>query len=98
LTPVFGECVHVDNIGLAIPAKDTEIWKYAKENDYIIVTKDKDFVDLLEIYDYQPKIILLRTGNNSSKSLQDLLISNQHSIQDLVENEYGLLEIVKRKT
>jgi predicted nuclease of predicted toxin-antitoxin system len=34
----FSDCLHVDNIGLSVPAKDSEIWAYAKEHDLIIVT------------------------------------------------------------
>jgi predicted nuclease of predicted toxin-antitoxin system len=29
----FGECLHVDRIGLNIPASDTEIWNYALINN-----------------------------------------------------------------
>ena len=31
----FEACFHVDNIGLAVPAKDLEIWKYALDNNLI---------------------------------------------------------------
>jgi predicted nuclease of predicted toxin-antitoxin system len=37
---VFGECAHVDLIGLDVPAKDIDIWNYALDNGYIIITKD----------------------------------------------------------
>ena len=35
LTPIFGECAHVDLIGLNVPAKDIDIWNYALDNGYI---------------------------------------------------------------
>ena len=28
----FDNCSHVDNIGINIPAKDTDIWGFAKKN------------------------------------------------------------------
>jgi predicted nuclease of predicted toxin-antitoxin system len=31
LSSVFGECSHVDSIGITVPAQDIDIWKYAKE-------------------------------------------------------------------
>ena len=34
LAASFGDCAHVDYIGINIPAKDTEIWDFAKKNDY----------------------------------------------------------------
>jgi len=94
LKPIFGECAHVDLIGLDVPADDIEIWNYALENNFIIVTKDNDFLNLLEIKGYPPKIVLLRTGNNSSHGLMELLVNKKLMIEDLINNEYGLLEIV----
>jgi predicted nuclease of predicted toxin-antitoxin system len=75
LGPIFGVCDHVDLIGLDVPADDIDIWAYAKSNGYIIITKDSDFVDLSELKGYPPKVVLLKTGNNSSKALAELLIS-----------------------
>ena len=94
LKPIFGECAHVDLIGLNVPADDIDIWNYAFENDYVIITKDNDFLDLLELKGYPPKIVLLRTGNNSSTGLMELLINKKSMIEDLKNNEYGLLEII----
>jgi len=93
LMPVFGECKHVDSIGLPVPVDDSDIWNYALKNGYIIVTKDNDFLDLLELKGFPPKIVLLKTGNNSSKALADLLINTKSKIDDMENNEYGLLEI-----
>jgi predicted nuclease of predicted toxin-antitoxin system len=97
LKPIFGECAHVDLIGLTVPADDIDIWDYALENGYTIVTKDNDFIDLLELKGFPPKIVLLKTGNNSSKALTKLLINIKPMIEDLENNNYGLLEIVKDK-
>jgi predicted nuclease of predicted toxin-antitoxin system len=97
LKPVFGECSHVDLIGITVPAEDIDIWNYALNNGYIIITKDNDFVDLLEIKGFPPKIVLLKTGNNSSKALLELLINMRPMIEDLENNNYGLLEIVNGK-
>ncbi len=43
LKQYFDDCCHVDDIGLSIPAKDTEIWEYAKQQEMIIVTNDEDY-------------------------------------------------------
>jgi predicted nuclease of predicted toxin-antitoxin system len=97
LKPIFGDCAHVDFIGLNVPAEDIDIWNYAQDNGYIIITKDNDFIDLLELNGYPPKIVLLKTGNNSSQALMELLINVKPMIEDLKINNYGLLEIVKEK-
>ena len=91
----FGECVHVDDIPeLEFPAKDTKIWQYAKDNGYIVITRDNDFNDLIAIRGFPPKIVWLRTGNCSRKFTADLLIRSKETIEELWKaNEYGLLEI-----
>ena len=93
LAPVFGECTHVDFIGLTVPAADDEIWNYALKNECIIITKDNDFLDLLELKGFPPKVVLVKTGNNSSKTFADLLINAKHKIEDVENNDYGLLEV-----
>ena len=35
--------LHVKDLDDTMP--DSQVWQYAKENDYIIVTKDADFSD-----------------------------------------------------
>jgi len=94
LKPVYGECVHVDFVGLKVPTADIDIWNYALKNNCIIITKDNDFVNLLELNDFPPKVVLLKTGNNSSRTLAELLIKAQPMVEDLEKNNYGLLEIV----
>jgi predicted nuclease of predicted toxin-antitoxin system len=95
LRPIFGECNHVDLIGLNVPVEDKDIWNYALDNGYIIITKDTDFIDLLELKNFPPKIVLLKTGNNSTQALMELLINAKSMIEDLEKNNYGLLEIIK---
>jgi predicted nuclease of predicted toxin-antitoxin system len=51
---------------------DIEIWKFAKENHYTIVTFDADFFDLSNFRGHPPKIIWLRFGNTKRISLQKL--------------------------
>jgi predicted nuclease of predicted toxin-antitoxin system len=97
LKPIFGGCAHVDLIGLDVPVQDIDIWTYALNNGYIIITKDNDFVNLLETKGFPPKIVLVKTGNNSSKYLFELLVNIKPMIEDLENNNYGLLEIVRDK-
>jgi predicted nuclease of predicted toxin-antitoxin system len=94
IKPAFPDCLHADHIGLAFPAKDIEIWHYAKENNCIIITKDSDFVSLLEINGYPPKIILLKTGNCKNNALAEVIIKAENGIKDFVESDCGLLEII----
>jgi predicted nuclease of predicted toxin-antitoxin system len=97
LRAFFEECNHVDLIGLNVPVEDKDVWNYALDNGYTIITKDADFVDLLELKGFPPKIVLLKTGNNSTQVIMELLINAKSMIEDLETNDYGLLEIIKEK-
>jgi predicted nuclease of predicted toxin-antitoxin system len=90
----FEECLHVDYIGLNIPPKDTEIWNYALANNIIIVTNDEDFLDFANIKGFPPKVILLKTGNQSNSYIEALLIKHKADIQSLHQSDdYGILEL-----
>ena len=90
----FEECTHVDNIGLSVPAKDIEIWNYALVNNFVIVTNDEDFLNFLNINGYPPKIVLLKTGNQSNDYILELLIKRAEDINALdISSEYGVLEL-----
>jgi predicted nuclease of predicted toxin-antitoxin system len=60
------------------------------------VTKDNDFVDLLELNGFPPKVVLIKTGNNSNEAIMGLLENLKPLIEDLEKNNYGLLEILKK--
>lgn len=90
----FEECIHVDYIGLSIPAKDTQIWNYALDNNPIIIINDEDFLNLVNIKGFPPKIILLKTGNQSNTYIEALLIKHKAEIQSLHQSDdYGILEL-----
>jgi predicted nuclease of predicted toxin-antitoxin system len=40
------ECEHVSNLAMQ-KSNDMDIWSFARSNNYIIVTHDNDFTDLL---------------------------------------------------
>ena len=94
----FTECNHVDYVeALEVPAKDSAIWNYAKEHDMIIVTNDEDYVDLINLKGFPPKVVLLKTGNQSRLFISNLLIQRKNEIQILEGSlESGLLEIVSK--
>jgi predicted nuclease of predicted toxin-antitoxin system len=94
----FTACYHVDRIDeLATPAKDQEIWSFAKKNDLIIITNDEDFVDFMNVKGFPPKVVLLKTGNRSRLFLCNLLIKRKAEIAHLESStDTGLLEIVSK--
>lgn len=65
---------------------DAEIWKYAKENDYTIVTFDSDFYDIANIKGHPPKIIWLRVGNTTTKNMEKLFLEKFMVISNFILN------------
>ena len=94
ITENFGECAHVNKIGYPIPMKDFDIWLFAKENSYVIVIQDSDFLNFLETKGYPPKIILIKTGNINRKQMEIILLQAKQQILNFSSDEYGLLEIL----
>ena len=91
----YADCYHVDDVGLSIPAKDTEIWDYAKKHRMLIVTNDEDFLHLSTLKGSPPKVLLLRMGNQSRSFIEQILINMKNQIQIFVESsEYGILELI----
>lgn len=61
-------------------ATDREIWEYAAENDFVIISKDSDFRQMAIAYGPPPKSIWLNIGNSSSTIILELLSTNQNEI------------------
>ena len=73
---------------------DLDIWKYAKENNYCIVTFDSDFIDLSTLRGFPPKIIWLRMGNTSTENIATKLTNEFINIKEFLESkENAFLEI-----
>lgn len=79
-------------------ALDIEIWKFAEENGFIIVTQDSDFNDLNSLYGFPPKVIWIRTGNLKTQIIADILVDYSEEIEKFVDDESsGCFEIIKLK-
>jgi predicted nuclease of predicted toxin-antitoxin system len=77
LADIYPDSLHVREIGLD-KAVDKDVWEYAKQNDFVIVSKDNDFQQLSLLYGSPPKVIWLRVGNCTVKQVEELL--RRHSI------------------
>lgn len=96
LKEVWPEAKQVRELGLENKT-DREIWNFAKEYDYAIVTFDSDFFDLSNLFGIPPKIIWLRFGNRSTKSLTSLILSRSTFMKDFLSNpiykDFSCLEL-----
>ncbi|MEK7533877.1 MAG: DUF5615 family PIN-like protein [Patescibacteria group bacterium] len=87
LEDVFPGSNHVYLLGLH-KASDEEVWSYARDNGFTIVTQDSDFNERSLVYGYPPKVIWLRTGNTSTKNIKRLM--EKHS-QDILLFEKDII-------
>jgi predicted nuclease of predicted toxin-antitoxin system len=79
LADIYAGSAHVRDIGMR-NATDTEIWEHAKNNDFVIVSKDSDFQARSLLYGSPPKFIWLRVGNCPVKLIEELLRKNSAAI------------------
>jgi len=93
LADIYPDSVHVFALGLG-EAMDMEIWQYARDHDYMIVTKDADFSELGVIKGFPPKVIWIRRGNCSTKDIEMILRENYLAVSNLNEDmETGILTL-----
>jgi predicted nuclease of predicted toxin-antitoxin system len=75
---------HVATHTLDLPQQnatnDREIMRYADKHDYIVTTKDADFVDAFYIQQTPRKLWLISTGNISNPELERLIQANVNQI------------------
>lgn len=82
----------VRDIGLR-DAEDLEIFNAARNADAVVVTKDRDFVLLLNRFGPPPKIIWLRCGNTSNERLKEILLQTLEEAVGLLVSGESLVEI-----
>ena len=84
---------HVSDVKLC-GIKDIEIWEYAKQNNYCIVTYDFDFIDIATLRGFPPKIIWLRIGNTTTEKIITKLKEETKQIKEFISShENAFLEL-----
>lgn len=93
VTSTFGvTALALRDIGLR-DAEDPEIFEAAKSQEVIFMTKDSDFVDLVERLGSPPQIIWLTCGNTSNARLQEILSATLVQALELLQAGEKLVEI-----
>jgi predicted nuclease of predicted toxin-antitoxin system len=80
LSDEFSDSAHVTGVGLG-KADDRRIWEYAREQEFVIVSKDSDFADLAILLGAPPKAVWLRVGNATTAEIADVLRANVDRIE-----------------
>lgn len=88
----FPQSAHVVNLHLE-KLSDKEIFQFAGDHQFTLVTKDKDFYHLLNTFGAPPKVIWLSIGNCSNQMLIATLIKHKKEIADFIKSSRSLLVI-----
>ena len=93
ITSKFGiEAIALRDLGLR-DAEDPEIFEAAKAQKAVVMTKDSDFVDLVERLGSPPQIIWLTCGNTSNAKLREILSETLPKALELFATGETLVEI-----
>ncbi len=94
LADLYPNSTHVMQVGLD-RSLDREVWDYAHQHDYIIVTRDVDFSEFSIVRGFPPKVIWIRRGNCSTQDVETILRENFDSIKAMNEDaNTGILELL----
>ena len=75
-------------------ASDSEIWQYAKDNNYVIVSRDSDFQERSLVAGHPPQVIWLKIPNRSKTVVLNILLEHQAEIeQALMEQNLACVEL-----
>lgn len=83
---IFPGSLHVRDADMKA-ADDPVVWDYAKDNDFMIVSKDADMHDLSLVFGNPPKVIWLRLGNCSTSEVGNLLRQDFDVIKHFYQDE-----------
>ena len=89
---------HVRDLGLK-GAPDGRIWDHARENGFVIVSKDDDFRQRSFLQGAPPKVIWLQVGNAGTSPIAELLqerADQLHRFDAEDESAVLILSMVRR--
>lgn len=93
ITAELGEAAHsLRDIGLR-GAKDKDIFATARQAKAIVMTKDADFVEMVDRLGPPPYVIWLTCGNTSNAALRILLQTTLPRALQLIRQGDALVEI-----
>jgi len=93
LHSTFGvEVVPIRDLGLR-DEEDSKLFKAARSEEVVLMTKDSDFLVLLERHGAPPQVVWLTCGNTSNEHLRQILQSAFPQALELLKQGEPLVEI-----
>jgi len=82
----FPDSSHVALLGLG-EATDDEVWSYALDQGFVIVSKDEDFHQRALVSGPPPKVIWVRLGNCTTSDIEQAINRGHDVIMAFLEDE-----------
>lgn len=82
----FPDSSHVALLGLG-EATDNEVWGYALDQRFVIVSKDEDFHQRALVSGPPPKVIWVRLGNCTTSDIEQAIHRGHDGIMAFLEDE-----------
>jgi predicted nuclease of predicted toxin-antitoxin system len=67
-------------------APDEQVWAYARQHGFAIVSKDADFRQRSFLYGHPPKVIWIGLGNCSTRMIEQLLRNRHGEVTDFLKH------------
>ncbi|MCH8277189.1 MAG: DUF5615 family PIN-like protein [Bacteroidetes bacterium] len=86
------DAIAVRELGLR-NAEDAEIFEAARQARSVVMSKDSDFVDLVNRLGSPPQVLWIRCGNTSNATMREILSGGLSTAVDLLHRGEPLVEI-----
>ena len=90
LADLFPESTHVGLVGLE-GADDNEVWDFAVQGGFTIVSKDTDFHERSLLHGHPPKVVWVRRGNCTTQAIAELLRRSHEELLEFEGDDASLL-------
>ena len=93
LTAEVPGSTHVSEVGLS-SSDDEELWRYAREHGFTLISKDVDFHQMSFLRGFPPKVVWIRRGNCSVQEIEVLLLSSTDVLREFVASDDASVLVV----
>ena len=93
LDDLFPGSTHVRSLGKG-GASDQSVWEIARTSEFMLATRDEDFVTLSVLRGAPPKVVWLNVGNARNAEIVSLLRARADDVKNFAaQDEYSFLAI-----
>lgn len=79
-------------------ASDAEVWQFAKDRGFAVVSKDDDFTALSSLRGRPPCLIKLSVGNCDNEQVAQVLLSRREQIEaQFADPAVAMVELVRQE-